>query len=186
VIKTILVFLKDLSEYLLPQKWSSPAVLHNQYCSFKVLSLLDSSVQWHSIWRAVNGVHLLIPRDSPVFPVPRPKYLPQHPVCVPRSLWQTAFHTHIKPHENIYTVRSENCCALRLWYVDLVAVSKLPSKCAAVSLYSVVKQRLNCNTGKVCNCLIQFLLYRRSWKIIYLYIHVYTYLHFTFYLYVFG
>jgi hypothetical protein len=26
------------------------------------------------------------------------------------------------------------------------------------SLYSVVKQRLKCNTGKVCNCLIQFLL----------------------------
>jgi hypothetical protein len=25
-------------------------------------------------------------------------------------------------------------------------------------VYSVVKQRLKCNTGKVCNCLIQFLL----------------------------
>jgi hypothetical protein len=25
-------------------------------------------------------------------------------------------------------------------------------------MYSVVKQRLKCNTGKVCNCLIQFLL----------------------------
>jgi hypothetical protein len=37
-------------------------------------------------------------------------------------------------------------------------VSKLPLKCAVVSLYSVVKQRLKCNTGKVCNCLIQFLL----------------------------
>jgi hypothetical protein len=36
-------------------------------------------------------------------------------------------------------------------------VSKLPLKCAVVSLYSVVKQRLKCNTGKVCNCLIQFL-----------------------------
>jgi hypothetical protein len=34
----------------------------------------------------------------------------------------------------------------------------LPLKCAVVSLYSVVKQRLKCNTGKVCNCLIQFLL----------------------------
>jgi hypothetical protein len=33
----------------------------------------------------------------------------------------------------------------------------LPLQCAAVSLYSVVKQRLKCNTGKVCNCLIQFL-----------------------------
>jgi hypothetical protein len=31
----------------------------------------------------------------------------------------------------------------------------LPLKCAVVSLYSVVKQRLKCNTGKVCNCLIQ-------------------------------
>jgi hypothetical protein len=57
-----------------------------------------------------------------------------------------------------YTVRSESRCALRLRYVDLVVVSKLPLKCAVVSLYSVVKQRLKCNTGKVCNCLIQFLL----------------------------
>jgi hypothetical protein len=31
-------------------------------------------------------------------------------------------------------------------------------KCAVVSLYSAVKQRLQCNTGKVCDCLIQFLL----------------------------
>jgi hypothetical protein len=37
-------------------------------------------------------------------------------------------------------------------------VSKLPLQCAVVSLYSVVKQRLKCNTGKVCDCLIQFLL----------------------------
>jgi hypothetical protein len=28
--------------------------------------------------------------------------------------------------------------------------------CAVVSLYSVVKQRLKCNTGKVCNFFIQF------------------------------
>jgi hypothetical protein len=34
----------------------------------------------------------------------------------------------------------------------------LPFKCAVVSLYSVVKQQLKCNTGKVFNCLIQFLL----------------------------
>jgi hypothetical protein len=34
----------------------------------------------------------------------------------------------------------------------------LPLKCAVVSMYSVVKQRLKCNTGKVCNCLVQFLL----------------------------
>jgi hypothetical protein len=39
----------------------------------------------------------------------------------------------------------------------LLSVSKLPLKCA-VPLYSVVKQLLKCNTGKVCNCLIQFLL----------------------------
>jgi hypothetical protein len=31
-------------------------------------------------------------------------------------------------------------------------------KCAVVSLYSVVKQRLKFNTGKVCNCLVQLLL----------------------------
>jgi hypothetical protein len=31
-------------------------------------------------------------------------------------------------------------------------------KCAVVSLYSDVKQQLKYNTGKVCNCLIQFLL----------------------------
>jgi hypothetical protein len=39
-----------------------------------------------------------------------------------------------------------------------LSVSKLSLKCAVVSLYSVVKQRLKCITGKVCNCLIQFLL----------------------------
>jgi hypothetical protein len=39
-----------------------------------------------------------------------------------------------------------------------LSVSNLPLKCAVVSLYSVVKLRLKCNTGKVCNCLIQFLL----------------------------
>jgi hypothetical protein len=37
-----------------------------------------------------------------------------------------------------------------------LSVSKLPLKCAVVSLYSVLKQRLKCDTGKVCNCLIQF------------------------------
>jgi hypothetical protein len=45
-----------------------------------------------------------------------------------------------------------------------LSVSKLPLQCAVVSLYSVAKERLECNTGKVCNCLIQSLLYRRSWK----------------------
>jgi hypothetical protein len=42
-------------------------------------------------------------------------------------------------------------------YISL-SVSKLPLKCAVVSLYSDFKQRLKCNTGKVGNCLIQFLL----------------------------
>jgi hypothetical protein len=39
-----------------------------------------------------------------------------------------------------------------------LSVSKLPLKCAVVSLYSVVKQRLKCNTGKVCKFSIKFLL----------------------------
>jgi hypothetical protein len=39
-----------------------------------------------------------------------------------------------------------------------LSVLKLPLKCAVVSLYSVVKQWLKCNTSKVCNCLIQLLL----------------------------
>jgi hypothetical protein len=39
-----------------------------------------------------------------------------------------------------------------------LSVSELPLKCAVVSLYSVVKQQSKCNTGKVLNCLIQFLL----------------------------
>jgi hypothetical protein len=39
-----------------------------------------------------------------------------------------------------------------------LSVPQLPLQCAAVSLYSVLKQWLNCNTGKVCNCLVQFLL----------------------------
>jgi hypothetical protein len=55
------------------------------------------------------------------------------------------------------TVRSESRCALRPWYVDLVVSMKMPLKCA-VSLYSIVKQRLKYSIGKVCNCLIQILL----------------------------
>jgi hypothetical protein len=56
------------------------------------------------------------------------------------------------------TVCSESFCALRLRYVVWLAVSKFPLKYAVVSLHSVVKQRLKCNIGKACNCLIQFLL----------------------------
>jgi hypothetical protein len=33
-----------------------------------------------------------------------------------------------------------------------LGVSNLPFKCAVVSLYSVVTQRLKYHTGKVCNC----------------------------------
>jgi hypothetical protein len=48
--------------------------------------------------------------------------------------------------------------ALHLGYSTYIwlSLSKLPLQCAVVSLYSVVKQRLKCNTGKVCNCLIQY------------------------------
>jgi hypothetical protein len=55
-------------------------------------------------------------------------------------------------------VRSESRCALRLWYVYLVVSIEVAVECAVVSLYSVVKQRFKCNTGKVCKCLIKFLL----------------------------
>jgi hypothetical protein len=50
--------------------------------------------------------------------------------------------------------------AVHLGYSTYIwlSVSKLPLKCSVLSLYSVVKQRLKCNTGKVCNRLIKFLL----------------------------
>jgi hypothetical protein len=35
---------------------------------------------------------------------------------------------------------------------------ELPLNCGVVSVYSFVKQRLKCNTVKVCNCLFQALL----------------------------
>jgi hypothetical protein len=49
----------------------------------------------------------------------------------------------INSDNTVSTVRSESRCALRLRYVDLVVSIEVP---------------LKCNTGKVCNCLIQFLL----------------------------
>jgi hypothetical protein len=49
-------------------------------------------------------------------------------------------------------MRSESRGALRLPYVDFVVSIEV------ISLYSVTKQRLKCNTGKVCNCLIHLLL----------------------------
>jgi hypothetical protein len=59
-------------------------------------------------------------------------------------------------------MRSERCYGTYIW----LSVSKLLLECAVVSLYSVVKKWLKCNTGKVCNCLIQFKsgsgLYRHS------------------------
>jgi hypothetical protein len=55
-------------------------------------------------------------------------------------------------------VRSESRCALRLRYLDSVVSIEVLLKCAVVLLYSFVKQRLKCNTGEACNCLIQFLL----------------------------
>jgi hypothetical protein len=45
-------------------------------------------------------------------------------------------------------------CGTYFW----LSVPTLPLKCAVVSLYSVVKQRLKRNTGKSCNCLIRFVL----------------------------
>jgi hypothetical protein len=54
-------------------------------------------------------------------------------------------------------VSSESRCALRLRYVDLVVSIEVAVEVCFFLLYSVVKQRLKCNTGKVCNCLIQFL-----------------------------
>jgi hypothetical protein len=43
-------------------------------------------------------------------------------------------------------------------YVDLIVSIEVAVAVCFVSLYSVVKQRLKCNTGKVCNCSIQVLL----------------------------
>jgi hypothetical protein len=51
------------------------------------------------------------------------------------------------------------CNGIALPFTQIwLSVPKLPLQCAAVSLYSAVKQRLQCNTGKVWDCLIQFLL----------------------------
>jgi hypothetical protein len=61
---------------------------------------------------------------------------------------------------DVSTLRSESRCALRLGYVDFVVSIEVAAEvcCYVISLDSVVKQRLKCYTGKVCNCLIQFLL----------------------------
>jgi hypothetical protein len=46
--------------------------------------------------------------------------------------------------------------AVRLGYGTQIWLSVSKLKCGVVSLYSVVKNWLKCNTGKVCNCLIKF------------------------------
>jgi hypothetical protein len=75
----------------------------------------------------------------------------------PRCMWGGSSVAAIPVYQS-NTVRLESRCTLRLRYVHLVVSIKLPLKCAVVSLYLVVKKRLKCNTGKVCNCLNQFLL----------------------------
>jgi hypothetical protein len=82
-----------------------------------------------------------------------------------RYRWETVCSTRILFHQvklNSYTT-IKLCVrkvAVRLGYGTFIwlPVSKLPLQCAVVSLYSAVKWQLKCNTGKVCNCLIQFLL----------------------------
>jgi hypothetical protein len=58
----------------------------------------------------------------------------------------------------ISTGRSESRFALRQRYVDLLVSIGVAAKVRSCFTYSVVKRRLKCNTGKACNCLIQFLL----------------------------
>jgi hypothetical protein len=66
--------------------------------------------------------------------------------------------TSVKLLQSYHTVRSESRCALKLRYVDPVVSIEVDVEVRIVSLYSVVKQRLKCNTGKVCNSLVQVLL----------------------------
>jgi NADH:ubiquinone oxidoreductase subunit H len=65
-------------------------------------------------------------------------------------------HSHSKFKRLLQCVRK---VAVHLGYGTYIwlSVPKLPLQCAVVSLYSVVKQQLKCNAGKVCHCLIQFL-----------------------------
>jgi hypothetical protein len=77
-------------------------------------------------------------------------------------VWNKCWETVVRHHNTSDTdfIQYVRKVAVHLGYGTKIwlSVSKLPLKCAVVSLYSVVKQRLKCNTGKVCNCLIQFLL----------------------------
>jgi hypothetical protein len=70
------------------------------------------------------------------------------------------FTHHLRNRHPVSIIACVRKVAVHLCYGTQVwlSVSKLSLNCAVVSLYLVVKQRLKCNTGKVCNCLIQFLL----------------------------
>jgi hypothetical protein len=111
---------------------------------------INNAVYWDVTWRSLVEIYW------------RCRYMPCHFVRDKRSVI-LKMGLHVPQNR---TVHSESRCALRLRYVDLV-VSKMLLKCAVVLLYSVAKQLLNCNTGKVFNCLIHFNsgsgLYRRSW-----------------------
>jgi hypothetical protein len=79
-------------------------------------------------------------------------------------VWPNFLHSLVQEFRLQVTVTNFLQCvrkvAVHLGYGTCIwlSVPKLPLQCAIVSPYSVVKQRLKCNTGKVCNCLIQFLL----------------------------
>jgi hypothetical protein len=67
---------------------------------------------------------------------------------------------HVTMFRSLYEVQCVRKVAVHSGYGPYIwlSVPKLPLQCAAVSLYSAVKQRLKRNTGKVCDCLVQFLL----------------------------
>jgi hypothetical protein len=82
------------------------------------------------------------------------------------ALWEAQnFWTHLSQTHS--TVCSEIAVHLGYGMQIWLSISNLPLKCAVVSMYTVVKQWLKCNTSKLFNCLIQFNsgsgLYRRSW-----------------------
>jgi hypothetical protein len=72
-------------------------------------------------------------------------------------LWNRNAHTVMLRYLEVQYVRK---VAVHLGYSTQIwlSVSKLLLKRAVVSQSSVVKQQMKCNTGKVCNCLIQCLL----------------------------
>jgi hypothetical protein len=78
---------------------------------------------------------------------------------LPTRLLILFYVKHTTPHKVkcVRKVQSVRKVAVHLGYGTYIwlSVSKLPLQCAVVSLHSVVKQRLTCDTGKVCSCLIQ-------------------------------